>query len=33
MAACLLSLGIALYIWNFIQYGLPSDEAVGSGSA
>ena len=33
MAACLLSLGIALFIWNFIQYGLPNDEAVGLGDA
>jgi nitric oxide reductase subunit B len=28
LAACLLSLGIGMYIWNFVQYGLPSDEAV-----
>ena len=33
MAACLLSLGIGLYFWNFIQYGLPSDEAVEAGGA
>ena len=33
MAACLLSFGIGLFIWNFIQYGLPSDEAVESGGA
>ena len=33
VAACLLSLGIGLYIWNFIQYGLPSDEAVEAGGA
>jgi len=33
MTACLLSLGIGLYIWNFIQYGLPSDEAVEAGGA
>jgi nitric oxide reductase subunit B len=31
LAACLLSLGIAMYIWNFVQYGLPSDEAVTNG--
>ena len=30
LAACLLTLGVAMFIWNFIQYGLPSDEAVGS---
>ena len=29
LAACLLTLGIAMFIWNFIQYGLPSDEVVG----
>jgi nitric oxide reductase subunit B len=29
LAACLLSVGIGMYIWNFVQYGLPSDEAVG----
>jgi nitric oxide reductase subunit B len=29
LAACLLTVGIVLFIWNFIQYGLPSDEAVG----
>ncbi len=28
LAACLLSLGIGLFIWNFIEYGLPNDEAV-----
>jgi len=28
LAACLLTLGIAMFIWNFVQYGLPSDEAV-----
>ncbi|MBW1886418.1 MAG: nitric-oxide reductase large subunit, partial [Deltaproteobacteria bacterium] len=33
MAACLLSFGIGLYIWNFIQYGLPNDEAVEAGNA
>ncbi len=31
LAGCLLSLGVGLYIWNFIQYGLPSDEAIESG--
>jgi nitric oxide reductase subunit B len=30
LAACLLTLGVIMFIWNFIQYGLPSDEAVGS---
>jgi nitric oxide reductase subunit B len=30
LAACLLTLGIVLFIWNFIQYGVPNDEAVGS---
>ena len=29
LAACLLTLGIIMFIWNFIQYGLPNDEAVG----
>jgi nitric oxide reductase subunit B len=28
LAASLLSVGIAMYIWNFVQYGLPSDEAI-----
>ena len=28
LAAALFSLGIAMFVWNFIQYGLPSDEAV-----
>jgi nitric oxide reductase subunit B len=28
LAASLFTLGIAMFIWNFIQYGLPSDEAV-----
>ena len=32
LAGCLLTIGIALFIWNFIQYGLPSDEAVESDS-
>jgi nitric oxide reductase subunit B len=32
LAASLFSLGIGMFVWNFIQYGLPSDEAViGSG--
>jgi len=31
LAASLLSVGVALYIWNFVQYGLPSDEAVEAG--
>ena len=30
LAAMLLTFGIALFIWNFIQYGLPNDEAVES---
>ncbi|MGH0031921.1 MAG: cbb3-type cytochrome c oxidase subunit I [Myxococcota bacterium] len=29
LAASLLTLGILMFVWNFIQYGLPSDEAVG----
>jgi len=33
LAACLLSLGIGFYIWNFIQYGLPNDEAIESGDS
>ena len=33
LAGCLLTLGVGLYIWNFVQYGLPSDEAVESGGA
>ena len=28
LAACLFTLGMGLYIWNFIGYGLPSDEAL-----
>ncbi len=28
LAAMLLSFGIGLFIWNFVQYGLPSDEAL-----
>jgi len=28
LAACLLTLGVGLFIWNFVSYGLPSDEAV-----
>jgi nitric oxide reductase subunit B len=28
LAASLFTLGIAMFVWNFIQYGLPSDEAV-----
>jgi nitric oxide reductase subunit B len=29
LAASLFTLGIAFFVWNFIQYGLPSEEAVG----
>ncbi|MBW2243649.1 MAG: cbb3-type cytochrome c oxidase subunit I [Deltaproteobacteria bacterium] len=32
LAATLLSIGIGMYIWNFVQYGLPNDEAVLSDS-
>ncbi len=28
LAACLLTLGVVMFIGNFVQYGLPSDEAV-----
>jgi nitric oxide reductase subunit B len=28
LAASLFTLGIGMFVWNFIQYGLPSDEAV-----
>jgi nitric oxide reductase subunit B len=28
LAASLFSVGIGMFVWNFIQYGLPSDEAV-----
>ena len=28
LAGTLLSVGVAMFIWNFVQYGLPSDEAV-----
>jgi len=28
LAACLLSIGIGMFIVNFVQYGLPNDEAV-----
>ena len=31
LAAMLLTFGIGLFIWNFIQYGLPSDEALERG--
>jgi len=30
LAACLFSFGIGLFVWNFVQHGLPSLEAVGS---
>ncbi len=30
LAACLLTLGIAMFIWNFIQYGLPKEEAMAA---
>ncbi len=33
LAASLFTVGIAMFVWNFIQYGLPNDEAViGSDS-
>ena len=28
LAASLFTIGIAMFVWNFIQYGLPSDEAL-----
>jgi nitric oxide reductase subunit B len=28
LAASLFTLGIAMFVWNFVQYGLPNDEAV-----
>lgn len=28
LAACLLTVGVGLFIWNFVSYGLPSDEAM-----
>ena len=28
LAACLLTVGVIMFIWNFVQYGLPSDEAI-----
>jgi len=31
LAGCLLSIGIGMFIWNFIQYGLPNDEALERG--
>ena len=31
LPALLLTFGIALFIWNFIQYGLPNDEALERG--
>ena len=31
LAACLLSVGVGLYLWNFVQYGLPDDEALEPG--
>jgi nitric oxide reductase subunit B len=30
LAASLLTFGIALFVWNFVQYGLPNVEAVGA---
>ena len=30
LAGCLLTVGIIVFIWNFVQYGLPSDEAIQS---
>ena len=33
LAASLFTLGIAMFVWNFIQYGLPSDEAIRDGDA
>jgi nitric oxide reductase subunit B len=30
LAACLFTAGIILFIWTFIQYGLPSDEMIGA---
>ena len=33
LAASLLTFGIALFIWDFIRYGLPSEEAVGANLA
>ena len=27
LAACLLTVGVGMFIWNFVSYGLPSDEA------
>jgi nitric oxide reductase subunit B len=29
LAACLLTIGVGMFCWNFVQYGLPNDEAVG----
>jgi nitric oxide reductase subunit B len=29
LAACLFTAGIALFVWNFIRYGLPSAEVAG----
>lgn len=33
LAASLFTVGIGLFIWNFIQYGLPKDEAMQPGGA
>ena len=30
LAAALFTVGIGLYVWNFVRHGLPSDEALGS---
>jgi len=30
LAATLFSVGIGLYVWNFIRHGLPTDEALGA---
>ena len=30
LAASLFTIGILLFIWNFIRHGLPSNEAIGA---
>jgi nitric oxide reductase subunit B len=31
LAACLFTLGIGLFVWNFVRYGLPNLETVQQG--
>ena len=33
LAACLFSLGITLFLWDFIRYGLPKDDQIARSEA